>query len=90
MRECIWCNLPEEESQWLLFDRDRWSVYLADEQDCVWHCILVLKRHCGSLAELTDDEFRELKHFICILEHCLKTVWGAALCNWCCLLNKLL
>ncbi len=33
MRECTWCNLSDEESKWLLLDHDRWSVYLADEQD---------------------------------------------------------
>ncbi len=87
MRGCPWCNLTEEESKWLLLDTDSWSVYLADEQDYIGRCILVLKRHCGSLAELTDDEFVDLKHLICILEHCLKTVLGATLCNWTCLLN---
>ncbi len=87
MRECTWCNLSEEERKWLLLETDSWSVYLADEQDYIGRCIVVLKRHCASLAELTDDEFMELKHLVRILEHCLKTVLGATLFNWSCRLN---
>ena len=34
----------------------------------------MLKRHCGSLSELTDDEWNELHNLICKVETCLKTV----------------
>lgn len=64
-----------------------WSVYLADKQDYVGRCILVLNRHCGRLSELTDDEWMDLKRIVERLEHCFKTVLGAELCNWSCLLN---
>lgn len=52
MRACEWCHLGEEEKQWLLLGSENWSVYLADEQDYVGRCILVLNRHCGSISEL--------------------------------------
>ncbi len=42
---------------------------------------MVLKRHCPSLSELTDDEWDELRDLICKVEACLKTVLGATLCK---------
>ena len=43
--ECDWCNLTEKQKKYLLFATDFWSVYLADEQDYVGRCVLVLKRN---------------------------------------------
>lgn len=88
MAECGWCHLSEEDKNYLLLESGYWSVFLADEQDYIGRCILVLKRHCGSLSELTDGEWQELLHLIKKLELCLKTVFGADLCNWSCLMNS--
>lgn len=60
MKRCEWCNLSEEDKKYLLSDTKYWTVYLADEQDYIGRCIIVLKRHCGSLPELKDDEWMEL------------------------------
>ncbi len=84
---CSWCNLSDEEKKWLLIEDENWSVYLADKQDYIGRCILVLNRHCGSLSELTDDEWMDLKHIIKRIENCFRTVLGAELFNWSCLLN---
>jgi len=88
METCNWCVLSDDEKKWLLIKNRNWSVYLADEQDYIGRCIVVLNRHCGCLSELTDDEWMELKHMIKKLETCFKTVLGAELCNWSCLLNS--
>ncbi len=88
MAECDWCSLSEEDKRFQLYESGSWSVLLADEQDCIGRCILVLKRHCGSLSELTDDEWAELRDLVRKLEACLKAVFGAALCNWSCLMNS--
>ena len=40
--ECDWCNLTEKKKEYLLFTTDFWSAYLADEQDYVGRCVLVL------------------------------------------------
>lgn len=90
MTKCDWCDLSEEDKKYLLYDSGCWSVFLADEQDYIGRCILALKRHCGSMAELTDDEWKELLNLIRKLEMCLKTVFGADLCNWSCLMNSFL
>ena len=88
MDNCVWCNLSEEDKQYQVYETAFWSVFLSDEQDYIGRCILVLKRHCGSMSELTDDEWKELHMLTCKVETCLKTVLGAALCNWSCLMNS--
>ncbi|MBR3247240.1 MAG: HIT family protein [Clostridiales bacterium] len=88
MENCAWCNLTEEDKRYQLYETVFWSVFLSDEQDYIGRCILVLKRHCGSMSELTDDEWEELHKLICKVETCLKTVLGATLCNWSCLMNS--
>ena len=82
---CEWCDYKETE--WLLYQSLYWSVYLADRQDYIGRCILVLNRHCGSLSELDISEWTELKTMIDRLERLYKEVLGAELCNWSCLLN---
>lgn len=88
MENCDWCNLSEEDKQFQIYESKSWSVFLSDEQDYIGRCILVLNRHCNSMSELTDDEWKELHNLICKVEECLKTVLGAALCNWSCLMNN--
>ena len=88
MGNCDWCNLSEEDKQFQVYDGEFWYVFLSDEQDYIGRCIFVLKRHCGSLSELTEDEWEELRKLICKVEACLKAVLGAALCNWSCLMNN--
>ena len=86
--ECDWCNLTEKKKEYLLFTTDFWSAYLADEQDYVGRCVLVLKRHCGSLSELTDKEWLDLRCVVKCMESCFKSVLGATMCNWSCLMNS--
>jgi diadenosine tetraphosphate (Ap4A) HIT family hydrolase len=88
MDNCDWCSLSEKDRQFQLFESRYWYVFLADEQDYIGRCILVLKRHCGSLSELTDGEWDELRELIRKVEACLKAVLGAVVCNWSCLMNS--
>ena len=88
MGNCVWCNLSEEDKQYQVYETAFWSVYLSDEQDYIGRCILVLKRHCSSMSEMNEDEWEDLRKLICKVETCLKTVLGAALCNWSCLMNS--
>ncbi|MBP3273147.1 MAG: HIT family protein [Ruminococcus sp.] len=88
MDNCEWCNLSEADKQFQVYESKSWSVFLSDEQDYIGRCILVLKRHCGAMSELTDDEWDELRKLVCKVEAYLKTVLGATLCNWSCLMNS--
>lgn len=86
MKTCDWCDFKEKE--WLLLETLNWTVYLADIQDYIGRCILVLNRHCESLSDLNTPEWLELKDIINRLEYCYKEVLGAELCNWSCLMNN--
>ncbi len=88
MEKCGWCSLSEEEKRFQVYESTFWSVFLSDEQDYIGRCILVLKRHCGSLSELTDGEWGELHMLVRKVETALKTALEAALCNWSCLMNS--
>ena len=57
MDHCDWCSLSEEDKRFQVYESKSWSVFLSDEQDYIGRCILVLKRHCNSLPELTADEY---------------------------------
>ena len=72
MNMCEWCAYKENE--WLLYKSLHWSVYLADVQDYVGRCILVLNRHCGSLSELNISEWIDLKTIIDRVEFVYKEV----------------
>lgn len=86
MSWCEWCEYKQ--SEWLLYKSRHWSVYLADIQDYVGRCVLVLNRHCGSISELDISEWFELKDIIERLEYIYKAVLRAELCNWSCLMNN--
>ena len=86
--ECDWCSLTDKQKKYLLITTDFWSVYLADEQDYVGRCVLVLKRHCDSLSELTEKEWFDLRYVVRHVESCFKSVLGATMCNWSCLMNS--
>ena len=88
MGNCDWCSLSEEDKKYQLYESKSWLVFLSDEQDYIGRCILVLKRHCGSLPELTDEEWDELRDLVRKVEACLKAVLGATMCNWSCLMNN--
>ena len=88
MGNCVWCDLSEEDKQYQVYETAFWSVFLSDEQDYIGRCILVLKRHCSSMSEMTEDEWEDLRKLICKVETCLKTVLGATMCNWSCLMNS--
>ena len=86
MSKCEWCDYKE--NKWLLHKSLHWSVYLAEVQDYVGRCILVLNRHCASLSELDISEWIDLKTIIDQLEYVYKEVLGAELSNFSCLMNN--
>ena len=84
---CRWCELTEDEKKYLLFETVYWRVYLADKQDYIGRCVLVLARHCHSLSELEQAEWIELKSVVDRLESAITLSLGAAMFNWSCLMN---
>ena len=85
--KCNCCNITESEKKYILIDSKYWEMYLADKQDYIGRCILVLKRHCESLSRLNDEEWAELKQLIEQLETAISNSLGATMFNWSCLMN---
>lgn len=84
---CEFCGLSEEEKKWLLTETKHWVIYLADVQDYLGRSIIVSKRHCESLSELTTDEWQDLQVVIKSFEKMLKNEMSATMFNWSCLMN---
>ena len=74
MNICVWCDYKD--NKWLLYKSLYWSVYLADVQDYVGRCILVLNRHCGCISGLNTLEWIDLKTIIDRLEQIYKEILG--------------
>lgn len=86
-KECGWCNFTDAEKQNILYESVYWYVFLADKQDYLGRCVVVLKRHCANLSTIDLSEWIELKEIIAKIEDCLKNALEADLCNWSCLMN---
>lgn len=86
-KDCCWCNFTDAEKQNILYESVYWYVFLADKQDYLGRCVVVLKRHCANLSTIDLSEWIELKEIIAKIEDCLENVLEADLCNWSCLMN---
>lgn len=86
-KDCCWCNFTDAEKQNILYESVYWYVFLADKQDYLGRCVVVLKRHCANLSAINLSEWIELKEIVAKIEDCLKNVLEADLCNWSCLMN---
>lgn len=87
MNTCEWCNLSDNDKKYQLIKTEYWTVFLADKQDYIGRCVLVCNRHAGSLSDLSDKEWSDLKILVNKLESCLSNAFGAAPFNWSCLMN---
>ncbi len=49
--------------------------------------MVILKRPCGDLADLTDEEFIDFKNVVQRLESAARQAFTATMFNWSCLMN---
>jgi len=64
-----------------------WEIELCSNQYYVGRCIITLKRACGDLAELKNEEFLDLLNIIKNLENTIRKMFKATMFNWSCLMN---
>lgn len=83
---CDICKVVKE-SKNPVFDTNYWIVLLANDQAYLGRCYVSLKRHCGDLSELKNEEWKDLFKVISRLEKSVKTSFNAVLFNWTCLMN---
>jgi diadenosine tetraphosphate (Ap4A) HIT family hydrolase len=84
--KCIYCEKPNENE--LIFETEFWQVILSSDQGYLGRCYVILKRHCGDLAELTDEEWLDFSEVVKKLESALKKSFNATMFNWTCLMNN--
>lgn len=83
--ECISCREPREDE--LIFETKFWRVTISSDQAYLGRCYVTLKRHCGDLAQLSDEEWNDLKEVVEKLESALRISFNATMFNWSCLMN---
>ena len=71
----------------LIFETKYWKIILSDDQTYLGRCSAVLKRKCGDLAEVAEDEMLDFLNLIKIFESKVRHVFGAKMFNWTCLMN---
>lgn len=64
-----------------------WDIILSDNQYYLGRSILLLKRKCGMLSGLKENETKELCDLIKKMEKGVKKKFGATMFNWTCLMN---
>jgi diadenosine tetraphosphate (Ap4A) HIT family hydrolase len=82
---CLW--KPENSQYRFLFETGYWRIVLAPNQSLIGRCVVHLKRHCGDLIELTQQEFIEWFEVVKTLEIALRSAFGASMFNWSCYMN---
>ena len=65
-----------------------WIVELNSDQAYLGRCYISLKRPCGDLAELGEDEILDFLNLVKAMENSLKKSFGAIMFNVGCLMNN--
>jgi diadenosine tetraphosphate (Ap4A) HIT family hydrolase len=66
-----------------------WAVNIAeDDQTYLGRCYVALKRPCGTLSEITQEEFSDFLSVVKRLEKATTQAFGATMHNWTCLMNN--
>lgn len=85
---CPICAWPRGSQDYpLLYETPLWRVVLAPNQSLLGRCVVQLKRHEGSLANLTEAELGEWLGIVGRLESVLRRAFRATMFNWSCYMN---
>lgn len=71
----------------IVFETPYWKVMLMDQQLYLGRCVIVLKRPCGDLANLNQDEMLDFFEVVKKLENLFRKTFNATMFNWSCLMN---
>ncbi len=81
---CIFCK---KEKINFIKETKYWNILLGMNQSQLGRCIVVLKRHCGNLSELEQNEILDFFGIAKQLENATKKSFDATMFNWTCLMN---
>lgn len=80
---------PLKSDHLLVDESEFWRVYLhPGDQRYLGRCLVVLKRHSRSLADLSPAEWDDLQVVIRVMEDAARRAFGPVNFNWTCLMNN--
>ncbi len=82
-KECHICPINE----YPIFETDHWKIFLSFDQFYLGRCLIIAKRHVGSLGQLNREEMIDFQNVTKKLEIGLKKAFPFTLFNWGCLMN---
>jgi len=85
--KCEYCQMPGAYGN-LIYETEHWMIFLAPSQRFLGTGVVVLKRHCNKLSELTSEEWDEYVKIVEKLETTLTKAFNPTLFNWSCFMNK--
>ena len=87
LRSVMENNMEKEKD--LIYQTKFWKVILMQDQTYLGRCVIVLKRQCGDLAEITHDEALDFfDNIVKKLEKAFRISFKARMFNWACLMNN--
>jgi diadenosine tetraphosphate (Ap4A) HIT family hydrolase len=72
----------------IILETTQWIIILSKDQAYLGRCLVVLKRKCGDLAELTPEELSDFLEVVRKLENAFRKSFDATMFNWTCLMNN--
>ena len=89
---CLLCSITAEaartdEHYLFIAETQHWTIVLPPNQCLLGRCVVRLRRHTESIAELTDAEMLEFRNVAADLEQAERAAFGATMFNWSCLMN---
>jgi len=72
----------------LIYDTNLWDIKLSEDQTYFGRCVVVLKRECAALSDLTEAEMLDFLNIVRKYETLFKVKYGATMFNWTCLMNN--
>lgn len=72
----------------LIFQTEHWRIILKPDQKYLGKCVVRLKRKCGDLAELTQEEILDFLEVVKKTESLFRKTFNATMFNWTCLMNN--
>lgn len=72
----------------IIFETTYWYIKLMPKQLYLGRSVVVLKRQCGDLAGLNQEEILDFAEVVKKLESALRKTFNATMFNWGCLMNN--
>src|SRR3989344_5662650 len=71
-----------------IYETQYWRIVLNANQTYLGRCVIILKRPCGDLAEITESEILDFFTIVKLIEVVYRELFSATMFNWSCLMNN--